>query len=206
MTTIPGYAEGPLHEGKELLDLPGVWGAHLGPHLMDPMEDVAALFGTPYDDLRDAYQRLTDHATWPVFTFDTGRDARLAIVYRNVDEDEGVDYLLVPYGADAVVFGVDEGGPFGRGLTWAEATGLADRSADPLTGARLLLLLAPMITYFGAPDTDVVARLADALRAVGVPGPAEAIAERILHPDEYDDEEPAEPVRGDSLADRILAP
>ncbi|MEV0897119.1 hypothetical protein [Actinoplanes sp. NPDC049802] len=37
------------------------------------MEDVAALFGTPFEDVRDAYRRLTDQASWPVFTFGTGR-------------------------------------------------------------------------------------------------------------------------------------
>ncbi|MEV0897118.1 hypothetical protein [Actinoplanes sp. NPDC049802] len=53
------------------------------------------------------------------------------IVYRNLAEDEGVDYLLVPDGAGAIVVGVDEGGPFGRGLTWYEAAALADRILSP---------------------------------------------------------------------------
>ncbi|GGN36281.1 hypothetical protein FHR83_006342 [Actinoplanes campanulatus] len=207
MKTIPGYDGGPLDDGGALLGAAAFWPAHLGPHLMDPMEDVAALFGIPFDEVEAAYRRLTDHAAWPVFTFDTGRDARLAVVYRNLDEDEGVDYLLVPDGADAITVATDEGGAFGRGLTWDEVAALAARQPEPIIGARLLLLLAPMIVHFEAPDSDVVARLADALRTAGVPGPAQPIAERILHPDDYsDDDEPAAFVRGDTLADRILAP
>ena len=127
-----------------------------------------------------------------MFSFGTGREARLAVVYRNFAEDEGVDYLLIPEGADALTFATDEGGQFGRGITWNELAALADRQPGERSRATVLLLLAPMLTAVEVPDDQARARLAEALRTVAVKGDANLIAARILNPDEDDDLVPDE--------------
>jgi hypothetical protein len=209
VTLLPGYDDSGLsREAPELLDAPGFWPAHLGSHLMDSMDEVAALFGDDPDAVEHTYARMTGYDAWPVFTFDTGRDARLAVVYRNFAEDEGVDYLLIPDGADAITFATDEGGQFGRGITWNELAALADRQPGERSRATVLLLLAPMLTTVEVPDDQARARLAEALRTVAVSGDADVIAGRILHPDEDDDYEDDEPRRAgpETVVDRILAP
>jgi hypothetical protein len=214
VTLLPGYDDSGLaREAPELLDAPGFWPAHLGSHLVDPMDEVAALFGDDPEAVEKTYARLTGHDTWPVFFFGTGRDARLAVVYRNFAEDEGVDYLLIPDGADAVTFATDEGGQFGRGITWNELAALADRQPGDRSRATVLLLLAPMLTTVEVPDDQARARLAEALRTVAVTGDADLIAARILHPDEDEDEDEAQdhddaprPGGPETVADRLLAP
>ncbi|MEU4620389.1 hypothetical protein AB0G04_10490 [Actinoplanes sp. NPDC023801] len=213
MTLLPGYDDSRLcRESPELLDAPGFWPAHLGSHLMETIDEAAALFGDDPEVVERTYARLTGHDSWPVFLFGTGRDARLAVVYRNFAEDEGVDYLLIPDGADAITFATDEGGQFGRGITWNELAALADRQPDDRSRATVLLLLAPMLTIVEVPDEQARHRLARALRTVAVTGDADLIAARILHPDQDEDEDEDHdgvvPRRTgpESVVDRLLVP
>ncbi|GAA1654154.1 hypothetical protein [Actinoplanes couchii] len=204
MTIIPGYddsgpaLDGPglAFDGAALLDLPGFWPAHLGGHLMLDLDEAAAFFGDDPVQTRLTYDRLTDTAAWPVFFCDAGNGARLAVVYRNFDEDHGVDYLLLPDGGPAITVGVDEGGFSGRGLTWTEVAGIAGRQPGERARATVLLLLAPALTRIAADAED---QLAAALRTVGVTGDAAVIAARILRPDYDDDDEDEDPADEVSL-------
>lgn len=201
MTLLPGYDDdGLAREVPELLDLPGFWPAFLGGRLDEPMDQVAAMFGVDEGDVESAYAGLTDPTAWPVFVFDTGRGARLAVVQRNFEEDEGVDYLLLPDGGTAITFAVDEGARAGRGISWAELSGLAGRQPTPRRGAVVLLLLVPILNSPG-----VRAELTTALRTAGVTGDVEQIAERLLVALEEDLPSDDEPGPGDGLVDRLLS-
>jgi hypothetical protein len=104
-----------------------------------------------YEDLPGFWAvHLTDPSAWPVFFVDLGNSSRLAVVYRNFDEDEGQDYLLIPGSAQASIkIATLEGGPEGAGLWWPELKGIADRQPTEIERARTLLLLAPILG-----DTD----------------------------------------------------
>ncbi|BBH69642.1 hypothetical protein ACTI_63270 [Actinoplanes sp. OR16] len=151
-----------------MLDRPAFWAVHLGLALGDGLDAaLAALFGVPLGLLRGTYLRLTDDDGQPEFTV----AAALAIRYRRQD----VRYLLLPPDDEPIVLGVAEGVPDGPGLSWAELTGVAFRQAGPVSRARALLLLAPMLGDAGVPRGP----LAQALRTVGVTGDADTVAARI---------------------------
>ncbi|GIF16644.1 hypothetical protein [Actinoplanes teichomyceticus] len=198
MTLLPGYddrgpdeSDGPglAVDGSALLDLPGFWAAHLDLVGLDLDEELAELFGDRLADIRATYDRLTDLRTWPVFPVDLGDRGRLAVVYRNFDGDLGVDYLSSPgAGRDYQVIASSDGG---GSLSWAEIVAAADHQPDPLSRARALLLLTPML-YDTPPDpAAAIDRLADALRTAGVAGDVTAIAGRIVHRDDEGGQQPA---------------
>ncbi|MEU8214670.1 hypothetical protein AB0C47_02735 [Micromonospora taraxaci] len=164
------------------MDRPGFWAAHLVEALETDLDDeLALLFDEELDTVRATYRPLTDTAAWPVFTIDLGSGARLVVVRRNVDEDEGVDYLLAPAGgANCVQIATVEGALEGPGLSWKELVAVADRQPSALAQARTLLLLAPMLGDAAAEPSGAATRLADALRTVGVTGQVVTIAEAIV--------------------------
>ncbi|MFC6021637.1 hypothetical protein ACFP2T_36415 [Plantactinospora solaniradicis] len=144
-------------------------------------EDLARLFGDEVDVIRAAYHRLTDPAAWPVLFVELGGGARLAVVYRNFVEDEGVDYLLLPGAGDnAMNIATVEGAVDGPGISWPELVAVADRQPTAIARARTLLLLAPMLGDVAAESRSATARLADALRTVGIAGQVVEIAEAIV--------------------------
>ena len=177
MTLLPGYDDDGLgYDARELLRRPGFWAAHLGPGIADGLdEDLAALFGAPLPAVRGTYLRLIDPAGWPVFPIDLGGGARLAVVYRNFEEDEAVDYLLIPAGGPAVLLAVAEGAADGPGLSWAELGTVAARQPDPAAQAQAMLLLAPIL----GDERAEPARLAAALRTAGVGGDPDTVAARL---------------------------
>ncbi|WP_254898172.1 hypothetical protein [Kitasatospora sp. NA04385] len=162
---IPGYDSGPLAHLPELLDEPRFWLGHLY-SCVQSEEAEELLFGADYDAAEDFHRRLSGRADWPVFTVPVTA-GRLHVVYRNLEEDTGTDYLLHHPGWDrAELLAQDDGHFMGPGLSWPELTAAADNglaggsTTDP--DARLLLLLPA----FG--DTALPAaaaeRLAEALR------------------------------------------
>jgi hypothetical protein len=195
VTILPGYddrgpdddPDGPGlgYDGAELLGRPGFWAAHLGdPLLLDLDDELAELFAVPLPAIRETYARLTDLTAWPIFPVELGAGARLAVVYRNFDEDLGVDYLRVPGpGATCVRIAAYEGGPDGPGIGWDELISAADRQATPLDSARALLLFLPVVTEVEAAGDEATDRVARALRTVGITGDVEDIAARLLDPD-----------------------
>ncbi len=154
---IPGYDGGPFRHRPELLDEHLFWQVHL--HLGDaPDPDAGALLS-----------ELPGGDTWPVFTVPLAGDHRLYVVYRALEGEAGIDYLVHHPDWDAAeTLAQDDGHYIGPGLSWAELTAAADNglpggsTTDP--HARLLLLL-PAFGDDAVPDDDAVERLAAALRA-----------------------------------------
>ncbi len=188
---LPGYddlgpdaLEGPglAYDGSELLGRPGFWPAHLGEVLeLDLDDELAGLFDERLDAIRSVHRQLTDAAAWPVFPIELGGGGRAAVVYRNFAEDTGVDYLVVPPGGGSCIrFATVEGAPDGPGISWPELAAVADRQPTPVGRATALLLLAPVLGDVAAASGEATARLAEALRVVGVTGQAGAVAEAIV--------------------------
>lgn len=164
---IPGYESGPLAHRPELLDEPLFWPGHLYSCAMGE-ETEELLFGADYDSALAFHNRMLGRPDWPIFTVPVNEGCWLHIVYRNLDDDAGTDYLLHhPDWDRAELLASDDGHFMGPALSWPELTAAADNglpggsTTDP--HARLLLLLPA----FG--DTTVpaeaVERLAAALRA-----------------------------------------
>jgi hypothetical protein len=195
VVNLAGYDDqGLAFDGSALLERPGFWAAYLGPILDADLDDeLAELFAVPLGMIRGCYRRLTDTAGWPVLpiplTLDGG--AAVAVVFRNVEDEETIDFLLLPDGGAAdggaadggaaaggapIRIAVAEGPVDGPGVSWAELTAIADRQPDPVRRAQTTLLLAAML---GDVDADT-SRLADALRTVGAHAGAETIAARLV--------------------------
>ncbi|WP_433833393.1 hypothetical protein ACQP2E_18755 [Actinoplanes sp. CA-015351] len=190
----------PSFDARALLDRPAFWAVHLGLSLGDELDDeLAALFGVGVGLIRGTYLRLTDTAGWPVFAAGGG----LSVVYRNEEDEAGVDYLLSTGGGATITLGVAEGVPDGPGLSWPELQAVAAQQPDELAQARTLLLLAPLLgdntllitgqvgsaeraelagsdgrSWPPAPMSPAV--LAWALRRVGVAGDVTVIAGRLV--------------------------
>ncbi|MGX6606571.1 hypothetical protein ACWKSP_31275 [Micromonosporaceae bacterium Da 78-11] len=174
------FADGLADDGSVLRDRPGFWAVHLGLALGDGLDQqLAELFGADLRAMRGTYLRLTDPDGWPVFRVDTSGGAQLAVVYRNVEPEESVDYLLLPAAGEPITVAVAEGVPDGPGLSWPELLALAERQSGPAAQARTLLLLAPILGDVAASEPAVVARLCGALRTAGVLGDVAEIAGRV---------------------------
>ncbi|ROR38162.1 hypothetical protein [Kitasatospora cineracea] len=133
---------------------------------MQSEEAEELLFGADYDAAEDFHRRLRGRADWPIFTVPVTA-GRLHIVYRNVEEDTGTDYLLHhPDWDRAELLAQDDGHFMGPGLSWPERAAAADNglaggsTTDPCS--RLLLLLPA----FGdtALSAGAAERLTEALR------------------------------------------
>ncbi|MGH4031701.1 hypothetical protein ACQB60_22520 [Actinomycetota bacterium Odt1-20B] len=181
MVVIPGYESGPLAEGADFLDEPLFWPGHLGSSL--PAGEAQALaFGADRDAAREVYRNVMDPVRWPVFRVELTSGHVIHVVYRNLDGDMGVDYLVVAPGArEAVTLACDEGSFMGPGLSWPELEAVAGQSAtegvvDP--DARLLLLF-PMLGDADVPE-HAASRLASALAALTVVERPEELAPLLL--------------------------
>ncbi|MFB7909413.1 hypothetical protein [Kitasatospora sp. NPDC056076] len=185
---VPGSGGDPLVAGEPLLGCAGFWWCHLvglgwpGPGEGWPEPEW---FGADGADADAMSERLYDAGAWPVFRipFDGGR--AVAVVYRNLDGDAGIDYLLIGPGSSRPELLVqDDGHRTGAGLGWPELERIADapdRAADGVhhPAERLLLLLPALDGSESA--AGAVDRVARALVEVGAPaGTARATAARLL--------------------------
>nr|BFE61144.1 hypothetical protein GCM10020063_056700 [Dactylosporangium thailandense] len=188
---LPGYDDlgpddldgpGRAYDASELLARPGFWPAYLGEILeLDLDDELAELFDNQLDVIRAVYQRLTDASAWPVFPIELGGGSRVAVVYRNFTEDEGVDYLVVPPGGErCITIAAAEGTLDGPCISWPELMGVADRQSTPIGRATAVLLLAPILGATAAESSEAATRLAEALRFVGVTGQVDTIAAAIV--------------------------
>ncbi|MFC4853660.1 hypothetical protein [Actinophytocola glycyrrhizae] len=166
---IPGYEGGPLIDGSDFLSELLFWPNHLGSCLRGE-ESQALAFGPDWDAAKDVYRRVSDGERWPVFSVHLLAGPVIHVVYRNLDDDIGVDYLVHhPEWGDAVPVAVDDGHFMGPGLSWRELVAVADQ---PVSGgvadadARLLLLF-PMLGDADVPEA-AAARLASALSTLTV--------------------------------------
>ncbi|MFB7611643.1 hypothetical protein [Streptomyces gardneri] len=174
---IPGYDEGPFRHQPELLDDHLFWQVHL--HLSDTHDlEAEALLS-----------QLLGGDTWPVFTVPLAGDHRLYVVYRALEGEAGIDYLVHhPDWDEAETLAQDDGHFMGPGLSWAELTTAADNglpggsTIDP--HARLMLLL-PAFGDDAMPD-DAVERLTAAMRArTRVEAPERLAAARLAYQGEW---------------------
>jgi hypothetical protein len=188
MLTIPGYEGGPLIDGSSFLGEPLFWPNHLASSLLGA-ESQAIAFGPDWDAAKEVYRRVSDRERWPVFSVRLLSGHVVHVVYRNLADDIGVDYLVHhPERTDAVSLAVDDGHFMGPGLSWRELVAVAGQSvsdgvADP--DARLLLLF-PMLGDADVPE-DAAARLASALSTLTVvEEPAELAVLLLRHQGQWE--------------------
>jgi hypothetical protein len=173
--------DGLITGGSEFMDRPGFWAAHYLNQSVDEDDLAAEVWGVPIETIREVMEQLTDPASWPAFEIGLDGDAKLAVVYRNMDGDYGVDYLLVPGSEqECVMVAALEGHYRGPGISWPELSAVADRFADPLERARAMLLLGPMLGDVEAVEPEAIAELAEALRLTGGTGDVEGFARLIV--------------------------
>lgn len=139
--------------------------AHLLSQGFDDEDDlILRTLRVTEEDAQAAADRLTDPTTWPVLDVPFAAGARVAIVYRNVEDDNGVDYAF-SFDTDRSPVRLTSIADdfFGPGLSWAELR----ESIGPMTAdsARRLLFLAPMAG--GDAGTAAIDQVSAALRVLG---------------------------------------
>ncbi|MBD3554397.1 hypothetical protein [Streptomyces sp. SP18CM02] len=179
---IIGYGGGPAVVGEELVGRAGFWGCHL----LGLCEDGAcderaepAWFGGDGADADALAEVLFDPERWPVFRVPVEGAAPaggVAVVYRNLDGDGGVEYRrtgAVAGGATGAVTGGATGGGTGDvRLSWGELVAVADGPGGGGDGVsdrdERFLLLLPCLrgTWEEAVARE---RVVAALVAVGAP-------------------------------------
>ncbi|MGW3649335.1 hypothetical protein [Streptomyces sp. NPDC000878] len=181
MLKIPGYEGGPLVRGAAYLDDPLFWPVHLGTCLRGEHAQRAA-FGADWDAAMELYRVLSAESEWPVFSVSLLSGHIIHVVYRNIEGDQGVDYLIHhPVWSAAETLAVDDGHFMGPGMAWPELLSVARQSAtedveDPDTR---LLLLFPTLGDAHLPD-DATVPLTTALTALtSIEEPAE-VASMLL--------------------------
>jgi hypothetical protein len=157
------------------------WAAHLVREGFDP-DMVLSGFGVDEQAARTRFDELSNVDRWPAFPLPLGDGRTLTAVYRNFDEDRGVDYVLDTDGADSIRLAALEGGGVqGPGLSWGELRALLDLNAPVPVHMRLLMFLPAA----GEDGMTVEARplVADALRTVGADGDVDGLADVLTEDD-----------------------
>ena len=168
------------YDGRELLQRPAFWATYLG-RWVDDDELPPRVWDVDGSEFRDMQDVLQDPEAWPVFTVDLG-DASIAVVGRNLEDDEGVDFLLLPADGGAhILLAALEGHQQGPGISWPELVEVARRTPDP---DATLLLLVPMLGDVEAANDAAQRHLVTALRAVGGGDEAPELA-RMLATEPY---------------------
>ncbi|MFE5628428.1 hypothetical protein [Streptomyces sp. NPDC056463] len=181
MLKIPGYVDGPLAEGSAYLDDPLFWPVHLGASLRGEDAQRAA-FGADWDAAMNLSHVLSAEREWPVFSVPLSSGHTIHVVYRNIEGERGVDYLLHhPTWPAAETLAVDDGHFMGPGLSWPEllsaARQPATREVDD-ADARLLLLF-PTLGDALIPDDAAIALTAALTALTLIEEPAE-VASALL--------------------------
>ncbi|MET9540531.1 hypothetical protein ABZY16_23955 [Streptomyces sp. NPDC006553] len=173
---IKGYDVGPVVPGESLLVRPGFWSNYLLAMCSDggcAERPVPEWFGDDDADADAMSEVLFDPERWPGFRVPAEDAPGAVVIYRNLEGDYGIDYLLTRPGRSRVQQIAGWDGDFsGTGLTWRELIRIADSPFPTVEGvqettARLLLLL-PLLADPDVPET-ASARLTAALVAVGAP-------------------------------------
>ncbi|MCQ9184836.1 hypothetical protein KMT30_38540 [Streptomyces sp. IBSBF 2953] len=167
MLKIPGYEGGPLVRGDAYLDEPLFWPVHLG-SCLHGQDAQRAAFGADWDAAMELYRTLSAEHEWPVFSVPLRSGHTIYVVYRNVVDGWGVDYLIhQPAWSEAETLAVVDGHFMGPGMSWPELLSAAGQSATEGIGdadARLLLLF-PTLGDALLPD-DAAAALTRSLAAL----------------------------------------
>lgn len=174
MVRIPGYEGGPLVTGSAYLDDPLFWPVHLGTCLRGEDAQRAA-FGADWDAAVELYRALSADHEWPVFSVPLRSGHTIHVVYRNIEGDRGVDYLMHhPTWAAAEILATDDGHFMGPGMAYPELLSAARQPSTEGVGdtdARLLLLFPTLGDARLADDAAVpLAAALAALTVVEEPG------------------------------------
>ncbi|MEU1795101.1 hypothetical protein [Streptomyces californicus] len=175
---ITGYGDGPAVVGEELVGRAGFWGCHLlGLCAEGACDERAepAWFGGDGADADALAEVLFDPERWPVFRVPVEGAAPgggVAVVYRNLDGDGGVEYRRTGGVTGAVTGGATGGGTGDVRLSWGELVAVADGPGGGGDGVsdrdERFLLLLPCLrgTWEEAVARE---RVVAALVAVGAP-------------------------------------
>ncbi|MEW2395872.1 hypothetical protein [Streptomyces sp. NPDC046862] len=188
MLKIPGYEDGPLVEGSAYLDDPLFWPVHLGTCLREEDAQRAA-FGADWDAAMELYRGLSAEREWPVFSVPLRSGHIINVVYRNIEGDRGVDYLVYhPSWTAMEILAVDDGHFMGPGMAWPELLSAARQTTTEgvdLVDARLLLLF-PTLGDARLPDNAVVALTAALATLTLIEEPAEVARMLLEHQGQWE--------------------
>lgn len=183
---ITGFESYPLTDGSYLLDDPAFWALHLAQIGADGLDDLEEAFGADIVEAEELYDRMFDHDHWPAFTVPLRSAGNIHVIYRNLDGDMGLDYVLThPDWPHDLCLAAVEGCFIGPGLSWPELVAIANQppaSGDNtlLDAAGRLLILLPALGDAGLPVAAVPTVAAALSELTTSPEPAR-IAEILLH-------------------------
>jgi hypothetical protein len=181
---IAGYEDDPLADGAPFLDDPLFWPTYLVSTVaVYDKPPVTATFGVAMDDVMTCYRRLADPSSWPVFRVGLRDGHEIDVIYRNLEGDKGIDYLLCrPGGEHPLELATLEAHHRGPGLRWPELVAAAAFTGAPYgvvePEARLLLLF-PACLDADVPE-DAKVTLSAALAGRGAGSGAADLAEGLL--------------------------
>ena len=170
---IPGYMDGSTPEvhPATVFDASGwledatFWPAHL--LAAAGARDAPASFDVDLADVDAMLDELQRMDRWPAFGVSVGDQNNIYLIWRNFDEDIGIDYVLAGEGFESsVVVAALEGHFVGPAWSWRELLDLAEQPDTRRSTAERLLILLPALGDADLPAAalDVVA---DAITAVG---------------------------------------
>ncbi|MGW7464486.1 hypothetical protein ACWGJT_07200 [Streptomyces xantholiticus] len=86
----------PHVDGFPFLSTEGFWPAYF---LSQGIEDEGLVFGVfegTEDDALEVHRNMKGEDAWPTFRIPVGNDSALVVVFRNLEDDDGVDYVVDP--------------------------------------------------------------------------------------------------------------
>ncbi|MEV6967873.1 hypothetical protein AB0M47_22460 [Hamadaea sp. NPDC051192] len=183
---IPGYLDAfrpaldpsMLLDATPWLDQPAVWPALLW--AVGGASTAVNAFDVDPADTDVMLTQLSAPGGWPVFTVKLASGHHLHLVWRNLAEDAGWDYLMAPAVlTDSIPLAMLEGHFRGPGLTWPELVIVANQGTTALDRAQRLLLALPALGDIDLPE-EAVAIVVDAVTAVGAVRHQLEVAEELL--------------------------
>jgi hypothetical protein len=170
---IPGYLDGftpevdpsTVFDASGWLDEAAFWPAFL--LAAGGARDAPAAFDADLADVDAMLDELQRLDRWPAFALSVGDRHTIHLIWRNFDEDMGLDYVLIGAGDESsIVLAALEGSFVGPAWSWRELLDLAEQPGTHRSAAERLLLLLPATGDADLPSTAVEV-VADAVTAVG---------------------------------------
>jgi hypothetical protein len=160
------------------LDQPACWPALL--YSVGGSPTAAEAFDIDLADLDVMLERMERPGRWPVFCVRLSNGYQMNLLWRNFDDDAGLDYLLTNSDSGQLVRVASlEGCCRGPALSWQELVAVAQLPDPQLTPAERLLMLLPAMTDASMPANAAVI-VAEAVTAVGGHRHAEEVANELL--------------------------
>lgn len=153
--TIPGYTtmappdyyiecDATVYAADGVVECPAFWLHYLSGPLGAYPESEAA-FEVQAADYNAMGAVLDDPERWPVISVRLDGEAWLRIVYRNVEDAAGLDFVEERPSRPAEVVTSVEGHGFTSAMTWVELLAAAALPDERLTWAQRLILMLPML-------------------------------------------------------------